>query len=188
VRIHLLHLLALEPTAKVGNDGTRAVVGSARRPTGTDAITSIDKDHGDNGHVVLGFNGQTIVVEIVQKSIVIWVEDGTGNLLQLGKDVTGGRGILTTHAASTKLTGGSEKIDVVGPDEGLAHTNNGTLEGDLAMMVGRVLRNITSELSYLDLSLELTLEAGEEDLSLRRLEAVHNVRNASGVICVREQD
>ena len=116
------------------------------------------------------------------------MEDGAGNLLQLGEDVTRRGGVLAAHATSTKLTGRGEQVDVVATDEGLGHANDGALKRGLTVVVGRVLTDITGQLSHLNLALELPLEAGKQDLTLRGLESVEDVGDGTGIVGIREQD
>jgi hypothetical protein len=54
------------------------------------------------------------------------------------------------------------------------------------MMVGRMLSNITGQLSHLYLSCKVPLEAGEQYFSLGGFEPVHNRRNGSNVVLIRE--
>ena len=55
-------------------------------------------------------------------------------------------------------------------------------------MVTRVLRDISCKLGHADLIDEITLERGIQDLSLRRLQTIHYVRNRTLQIVVAEVD
>lgn len=117
--------------ADVGNDVTGGEVGGVGGPSGSDSITAVDKDEGDDGHVESGLDGEAVVVEVGEEVIVVRVEDGAGNLLNLGEDVTRRSGVLSSHAAGTELTRGGEEVDVVGTGEGLGHSDDGSGEGHL---------------------------------------------------------
>jgi len=56
------------------------------------------------------------------------------------------------------------------------------------MMIGRVLCDVPTQLSDLDLTLELALEAGKQNLPLPWLETVAEARDGSGAISDRELD
>mmetsp|Transcript_21683 Transcript_21683/g.35834 ORF Transcript_21683/g.35834 Transcript_21683/m.35834 type:complete len:372 (+) Transcript_21683:2019-3134(+) len=116
------------------------------------------------------------------------MKDEASNLLEPGEDITGRSCILSTHAASTKLTSRLQKVDIVGSNKVLGHSNNGSCQGSLTVMVCRVFRDVTSQLSHLDFLLELALEARKQDLALRRLEAIHHVWNRTLVVCLRKED
>ena len=143
VWMHNLCLVAVDHSAKIGNDLTRVMVLNSRRVSSTNTIWSIDENHGNNGHVVLRFNRQTIIIQVVQECIVIGMEDGARNLLESREDVTSRGMILTTHATSTKLTSGVEKVNIVRSGVWLGHSNDGTIQRHFTVVIGRVLSNVT---------------------------------------------
>jgi len=56
----------------------------------------------------------------------------------------------TTHLVPRSvLSSGDEKVDVVGPDEILSETDDGSRQTDFSVMVGGLLGNESSELSDL---------------------------------------
>lgn len=112
----------------------------------------------------------------------------TTYLLELGEDVTRRGTVLSSHPPCTELTGGCEEVDVVGAGEGLGHADDGSGKGHLSVVVGAVLSHVPGELGDLDLSLELPLEAREEDLPLGGLEAVEHVRDRPGVVSLGEEN
>jgi len=187
-RDHALKGLVVDHPAEVGNDVASREVGGVGGPSRTDSVASVDKNEGDDGHVEGGLNGESVIVEVSKELIVIRVEDGTGDLLELGKDVTRRGRVLSSHTAGSELTGGGKEVDVVGAAERLGHADDGTGKGHLSVMVSTVLSDISSELGDLDLSLELPLEAGEEDFPLGGLEAVVNVGDGPGVVGLGEED
>ena len=56
------------------------------------------------------------------------------------------------------------------------------------MVVSRMLSNVSAQLSDFDFSLELSLEARKEHLSLRWLESVEDVRNGTNVVTLRKEN
>ena len=55
------------------------------------------------------------------------------------------------------------------------------------MMVRRMLANVSSKLGYLNLRLELLLEAGKQNLALTWLESIKHVRDGPDVVVLREE-
>jgi hypothetical protein len=96
--------------------------------------------------------------------------------------------ILSTHTTSTKLTRRVEEVQVVGATVRLSHADDGSVERHVTVMVSRVLSNVSSELSHLDLGLEFLLEAGVEHLALGRFESIHDVRNRTHIVVLREEN
>ena len=64
------------------------------RISGADAVGAVCQDHGDDYHVVLQFDGQAAVVEVVEETGVVYVEDGLGDLLELCEGVSHGVVVL----------------------------------------------------------------------------------------------
>lgn len=87
------------------------------------------------------------------------MEDCPGDLFESSEDVSGRGAILSSRAASSKLSAGCEQVDVVRSAVVLRHPNDGPVQRSLAVMVGTMLSNTSSELGNLDLFLELLLEA-----------------------------
>ena len=86
------------------------------------------------------------------------------------------------------LTDRQQKVDVVRADVVLSQVNDGAHEGLLTVMVGRHFTDGSGELSHLDFSFVVSLEAGEHHLALAGLEAVDNARNGTLVVQVGEED
>ena len=84
---------------------------------------------------------------------------GTCDGLQFGEYVSGRGGILTTHQSSTKLTTWTKQIYVIGPNKGLGHPDDSLSKRHLTMVIGRMLRHVTSQLSNLDFVFKVPLEA-----------------------------
>jgi hypothetical protein len=141
------------------------------------------------------------------------MEHAPRDLRHVGEDIPRAGSVLSTLKTSSELAVRVEDVEVVGSDEGLRETDDGALQRGIAVVVGGVLGDIAGELTdlrvrkgerkgesvtsrvrrregraHLDLSLELPLEAREEDLALTRLEAVNNGRNRTNVIRHREED
>ena len=137
---------------------------------------------------MLGLDHLTVLVEVVQERVVALGEDGAADGRQSSEDVTGRRVVLAALEAGTELTGGHQEVDVVGSDEILRETDDGGNQGSLTVVVRGVLGDVTAELGHLDVRLELALEAREEHLALRGLEAVHDAGNGAQEICAGEED
>ena len=88
--------------------------------------------------------------------------------------------------SSAVLSDGQEQVDVVAAHEILGHAYDSAAQGDLAVVVGRVLCDVTTELGYLDLTLELSLETGEQYFTLAWFEAVAETGDGASAICDRE--
>lgn len=88
--------------------------------------------------------------------------------------------VLATLQTGTKLAIRAKQIDVVAPDESLSHSNDGGCQPTLRMVIRGVLTDVTTQLGHFDFANEAALEAGKQDLALRRLEAINKARNAAG--------
>eukprot|EP00964_Phaeocystis_antarctica_P055492 scaffold32647_cov80-Phaeocystis_antarctica.AAC.1 len=148
-RVHRLLRLVSHQPPQVGDDLAWVVVGHARRPAGANALRAVDEDHRQDGHVVLGLDGLPVVLLVVEQRIVGGVEDEPRERGQLGEDVTRRRGVLAAEQPRAELAGRVEQRDVVGPDEGLRHADDGAGERGLAVVVGRVLGHVAGELRHL---------------------------------------
>ena len=95
---------------------------------------------------------------------------------------------------STKLSNRLKQIHVITSDISLGQVDNGRAQGLFTVMVGRLLRHITSQLSnlksevevnhrelatkshdkHLQFLVKLSFEAAKQNLSLTGLESIHN--------------
>ena len=73
------------------------------------------------------------------------MEDSSSNLFEPSKNVTSGGMILSTHAPRSKLAAGEEEVHVVRPTVRLSHTNDGTIERHVSMVVCRMLSDVSIE-------------------------------------------
>ena len=103
-------------------------------------------------------------------------------------DITGRRCVLATLNTRTKLSLRNQPRDVVGSHEVLCHAHNGLVQRSLTVVIPRVLRHISRELGNADLLCQVTLERCIQDLPLRRLQTVHDVRDRPLQIVVAEVD
>src|SRR5210317_838598 len=105
------------------------------------------------------------------------MEDGSGDLLKSGENITSRSVVFTTHSPGSKLSRGVEKVHVVASDIRLSHVDNRSSERHLTVMVCRVLSNVSCQLGNLDFILELLFEASIQHLTLGWFETIHDVRD-----------
>ena len=101
-------------------------------------------------------------------------------------DITGRRRILTALNASTELSLRNQPRNVVRTHEVLRHAHDGLVQRRLAVVVARVLRDVSCELRNANLLGQIPLECRIQDLALGRLESVHHIRNRTLQIVVAE--
>lgn len=89
------------------------------------------EDGGNNGHVVLGLDALSILLQVGEQRVVVDVEERAGDLLEPREDVSSGGRILATHDARTELAGGVEEVDVVAAHEVLRHAHDGAVQARL---------------------------------------------------------
>jgi hypothetical protein len=114
------------------------------------------------------------------------MEQCSSHWVQAGEDVSWRGSLLPTLISSTELTDGQQQIDIVAPDEVLCHGDNRLAERYFTMMIRRVLSHIPTQLCYLDLTLELPLEAREQNLALAWLQTITEAGDRASAICDRE--
>lgn len=137
--------------------------------TRSDTIRSVDERHGNHRQVParkmsahcpirqpaaaadspIRLNALTVVVQIRQHSVISRMEDGSRNLRHVGENVTSRSSVFATLQARAELTVRVEQVEVVGADELLSQANDGALERDVAVMVGRMLRDVAGQLTDL---------------------------------------
>lgn len=224
-RVHRLHLFAGELAAQVGDNVGRVEVRDVRRPTRTDTVRAVDENHRQNRDVPalsscqprrqavgkearmdapVRLDALPIVVEIGEDVVVIGVEHAPRDLSHVREDVTRARRIFPALESRTKLAVRVEDVQVVRADKVLREADDRALKRDVAVVVRRVLRDVTGELAdlqeerlsvcalggregtrratRLDFVLQLALEATEEDLALTGLEAVDYGRDRTNVV------
>mmetsp|Transcript_56100 Transcript_56100/g.135888 ORF Transcript_56100/g.135888 Transcript_56100/m.135888 type:complete len:226 (-) Transcript_56100:2935-3612(-) len=103
-RFHGLDFFTVNQLSNVVDNRTWVVVGNSRRPTSTNSITSVDKDGWNDRHKMLRLNRHAVIRQVCQQLIVVRVEDGSSDLLELRKDVTRRCTVLSSHPTSTKLS------------------------------------------------------------------------------------
>ena len=100
-----------------------------------------------------------------------------------------GRRHEKTHLnTSTELTVGLQEVDVVATDKVLGETNNGHVQTLLAVVIRRLLGNVTTKLRDLDFLVEVPLEASVQHLTLTRFETIGNRGDGTDVVCHGEED
>lgn len=80
-------------------------------------------------------------------------EDGPGDSIEIGEDVSGRCVIFSSLVSRAELAVGHEEIDVIAAYERLRHVDDGHGQGHFAVVVGRVLCHVTSQLGHFDLLL-----------------------------------
>ena len=157
-----------------------------RREAGPDALRAVAQHKGDDGHVVRRLARVAVVLEVVQHGVVLGAEDLARDGGEHGEDVARRRVVLAARDARPELAAGLEQVDVVArADERLRHADDGLLQADLAVVVGRVLRHVAAELRDLDLGApQLALEARVQDLADALLEAVDDARDGALEVAV----
>ena len=103
-------------------------------------------------------------------------------------DITRRRCVLATLNTRTKLSLRNQPRDIVGSHEVLRHTHDGLVQRGLTVVISRVLRHVSCKLCHADLLRQVTLERRIQDLTLRRLQTVHHVRDGALQIVVAEVD
>jgi len=155
-------------------------------PARPNAFTSVHENDWNYRHVVFRFDGQPIIVQIGQKRIIIGMENQPCDFLEPRENVTSRRIVLSTHTPSTKLSRWIKKVNVVTAAVILCHAYNSPVERCLAMVIGRVLANVSSKLCNFDFILELLLEASIEDFALGNLESIKRMWQRPLNIVLRE--
>jgi hypothetical protein len=77
------------------------------------------------------------------------VEHTPRDLRNVGEDVPRAGSVFSTLKTRTELTVRVEDVEVVGSDEGLGETDDGSLERGVTVMVGGVLGDVSGELTDL---------------------------------------
>ena len=182
--------LALQPLARVQPLQNRVlqlgrvVGGHEGGVAGADAAAAIYENHGEHGAVPVRLHGHAVVVAVVQAVKVVARDQRRHVGLQIGVDVAGRRGILAALQPRAELPLRDQPGQVIGAHEVLRHAHNGVVQGRLAVVVARVLAHVARQLRHPNLRLQVALERREQDLALRRLEAVHDVGDGALQIVV----
>ena len=150
--------------------------------------TAVDQHRRQQRHVVLRLDRLPLLAQVPQQLVVRLVEKVPRQGGQPGVDVTGAGRVLAALQARSKLPRGHEQVDVVASHKVLRQAHDGLLQARLAVVVGRVLADVTGELGHLDVAAEVALEAGKEDLSLARLQAVDGRGDGALEVGAREED
>ena len=82
----------------------------------------------------------------VSKRIVVRMKDCPRDFLELRENVTWRCRIFSAHTTSAKLSRWGQQVHVVRSTKGLSHVHDGTIERCFAMMVSRVLSNVSGKL------------------------------------------
>mmetsp|Transcript_23554 Transcript_23554/g.64092 ORF Transcript_23554/g.64092 Transcript_23554/m.64092 type:complete len:425 (-) Transcript_23554:201-1475(-) len=176
---HLLQGLAPNVPLQVRDDVARRVVGQGGGPAGSDPIGAVDQQHGQHGNVPDGLDGLALLQLELEDLVVRGVEDQARHLLEARVDVTRAGGILASLKARAELPGRRQEVQVVGADKVLGQRDDGSLQRDLAVVVGGLLRDVAGQLRHLDVVLHVPLEGRPHDLPLHGLEAVHDRGDAA---------
>mmetsp|Transcript_48734 Transcript_48734/g.87596 ORF Transcript_48734/g.87596 Transcript_48734/m.87596 type:complete len:286 (-) Transcript_48734:1818-2675(-) len=171
--MHLSHRHSAEHHSEVPDDLARVVVRDVRAPSDPNAICSVHKDSGQDGTVPFRFDNEAFIVQVLEHVIVVWMEEDAGHWAKPGVDVARSRVVLSALQPCTKLTGGNQKVRVVGTHKVLCQVDDGVLQRNLAVMIGRLLRDVADKLRHLDVVAQFLLEGAEQNLALRGLEAIH---------------
>ena len=75
MRVHNPWLITIEHLLDIFNDITRIMGVNRSRVTSTNTVGAVDEDHGYDWHVVIGLNRNSVIIQIVQEVIVIWMEN-----------------------------------------------------------------------------------------------------------------
>ena len=174
-----------------------------KRLTSSDTICTVDENHGHGREEVLGLDRHSFFLEVVEQSIIGGMEDSSSHSGHIGENVTSASCVFTSLCCqcspqrrlketyskpSTELTVGVEQVDVVTSHKVLGKTNDGSSQTLFTVMVGSLFRNVTSQLSDLDLLDDTFLETTKEDLSLTWLETVCARGDGSDVVRHGEED
>lgn len=73
---------------------------------------------------------------------------------------------MATRATGAELAARLQQVDVVGAHEILRETDDGTVQGRLAVVERRVFKHVAGQGRHLDLVLQVPLEAGVQHLAL----------------------
>ena len=187
-RMHHHWGFTLEHESDIGDEVSRIEVRNARRPSRTDAFGAVHQHERENGVVVIRFDALSIFVQVVQQRVITFGEHRSADFVQTGEDVTRAGVILATLQTCTELAARHEQVDIVGTDEILSQVDDGHRERSFTVMVRGVLGDVAAELRDFNVRLELTLEAREENLALRRLEAVDHARDGTHQVSSGEQN
>ena len=95
---------------------------------------------------------------------------------------------LITLQARAELPNGQQKVNIVATNIVLGHVDNSACQTNLAMMIGRVLCNVSSQLGNFNLFFELTLETAEEDLPLPGFKPIHDRGNGTNIVSHGKKD
>mmetsp|Transcript_62311 Transcript_62311/g.165389 ORF Transcript_62311/g.165389 Transcript_62311/m.165389 type:complete len:225 (-) Transcript_62311:763-1437(-) len=137
-----LHGLLVNEQPDEFDDVSRVVVGQGCRPTCSDSISAVDQCHGDHWDIPLRLDGLAFLILKVEQRIVVGVEDEASDVLQPRVDVPCAGSILAALQACPELSRREQNVQIVGPNEGLRHAHNGTLQRSFTVMVGTVLRDV----------------------------------------------
>lgn len=94
--MHLLRLLSSHHSTQVLDNFDGIIVWNGGTPTCADTVTTIDQDQWDRREIVLRFNTHSIFYHVVEQSIVVRMEDRSGDSRDLGENVTSASSVFTT--------------------------------------------------------------------------------------------
>mmetsp|Transcript_18977 Transcript_18977/g.13770 ORF Transcript_18977/g.13770 Transcript_18977/m.13770 type:complete len:201 (-) Transcript_18977:715-1317(-) len=169
-------------------DVSGVVAGNVGAPASADSFSPVHQRKGENGQVVVGFDVLTLLFQVVQHRVVIFMEEVPGHIVEHGEDVTRTCRFFSSLISCTELTVGHEQVHVIRANIVLGHSDNGGAEGLLSMVIRRVLSHIPRQLRHFNLVFEFPLEAGEEDLALARFESVAERGDGAGTVGDGEED
>mmetsp|Transcript_70186 Transcript_70186/g.158732 ORF Transcript_70186/g.158732 Transcript_70186/m.158732 type:complete len:296 (-) Transcript_70186:1702-2589(-) len=120
------------------------------RPAGADPEDAVDEDERHDGREVERLHRLPVVLQVAQERGVRLGEEEPGLGPQRREDVTRARGVLPTGQASAEHAGRLEEGQVICPHEVLSHVHNRLLHRSLSVVVRRLLRTVSRQLSHLD--------------------------------------
>ena len=162
--------------------------------TCTDTVGSIHQNHWDGRHVEFRLDLTTVFNQVIEEGVIGWMEDGASHPWKCREDVTSAGRVfpalhlsdafhgMTHRRSSTELTAWFKEVDVVGTDKVLSKPDDRGCQTLLSVMVRGLLRDVSRQLSHLDLCCEVTFETPKEDLSLTGFQTIRHGRNRTDVV------
>ena len=112
------------------------VARDVRTPTSTNTFGSVDEHHWENGKVMLRFDQIVVIFEIVEKGVIVGVEDCSCDGSGFREDVPGRGMVLASLVSSSELSVRQQEVEVITANVILGQVYNRHGQTLLSVVIG----------------------------------------------------
>ena len=148
-RKHRDLFLSIHQEPDVRDNILGVITRDVRTPTSTDAFSTVDEDHWEDGKVMRRFDQIVVILEVIEEGIVVRVENCSRDGSGFSKDIPGRGVVLSSLVSGSELSVGKQEVEVIAADIILSQVDNCHGQTLLSVVVSGMFGDITDELCHL---------------------------------------